>query len=118
MKVKSLTIGLLVGTALGASASLLSAPRSGKDTREHIKSQVDEVKRGVEKVKINGKVLSDQIVATSKEGAELIKDLSKEMKVSLEQWQQTIKPHQDNIERYLKEIELRLEELEQEAQTT
>ena len=116
MKAKSLALGLVVGGAVGASITLLNAPRSGKDTREHFKSQANEVKEAIEKAKVNGKLLSDQIIATSKEGAELIKDLSKDMKSSIEQWQQTIKPHQDNIEHYLKEIEARLQELEQETQ--
>jgi len=116
MKAKSLALGLVVGGAVGAGVTLLNAPRSGKDTREHFKLQANEVKEAIEKVKVNGKLLSDQIIATSKEGAELIKDLSTDMKGSIEQWQQTIKPHQDNIEQYLKEIEARLQELEQETQ--
>ena len=116
MKAKSLALGFVVGGAVGAGVALLNAPRSGKDTREHFKSQANEVKEAIAKAKVNGKLLSDQIIATSKEGAELIKDLSKDMKGSIEQWQQTIKPHQDNIEHYLKEIEARLQELEQETQ--
>ncbi|WP_231631503.1 YtxH domain-containing protein [Halolactibacillus sp. JCM 19043] len=80
MKAKSLALGLVVGSAVGAGVTLLNAPRSGKDTREHFKSQANEVKEAIEKAKVNGKLLSDQIIATSKEGAELIKDLSKDMK--------------------------------------
>lgn len=118
MKTKSLALGLIVGSTVGAAVSILNAPRSGKDTRENFKQQANELKHAIEQVKVNGKVLSDQIIATSKEGAELIKDLSKDMKGSIEQWQQTIKPHQDNIEQYLKEIETRLQELEQETQPT
>jgi len=40
----SLVLALLVGGVVGAGIALLTAPRSGKETREKIKSLTDEAK--------------------------------------------------------------------------
>ncbi|SEO69836.1 Gas vesicle protein [Amphibacillus marinus] len=115
---KSLLLGLLAGGVVSATATLLSAPKSGKETRQDLKDHVLEIKGALEKVKVNSKVLSEQIVQTSKEGALLIKELSKDVKDSIESWKSTIEPHQKNIQLYLTQIEERLKELEEQSQAT
>ncbi|MBM7541505.1 MULTISPECIES: YtxH domain-containing protein [Amphibacillus] len=115
---KSLLLGILAGGVVSAAATLLSAPKSGQETREDIKNHAESVKHSLEKVKVSGKVLSDQIINTSKEGAALIKELSADMKHSVESWKNTIEPHQKNIQLYLTQIEDRLKELEEQTQAT
>src|SRR5690625_5966159 len=83
---KSLLLGLFVGGVVSAGVTLLNAPKSGKETRADIKAQADELKRTIENLKEDGKELSEQIINVSKEGAKLIKELSVDVKDSVESW--------------------------------
>lgn len=42
-------LGALIGGAIGAVAALLTAPKSGKETREDLKKKVNEIKTDTEK---------------------------------------------------------------------
>ncbi|MDC3413759.1 YtxH domain-containing protein [Aquibacillus sp. 3ASR75-11] len=112
---KSLLIGFLVGGAVSATVTLLNAPSSGKDLRNQVKKRGENAKTTWTDLKNEGVQLKDQITQTSKEGVSLIKDLSLDMKTSLETWKRTIEPHQKNIEKYLAQIEDSLKELEEKA---
>lgn len=112
---KSLLLGLLAGGVVSAAATLLSAPKSGKELRLDIKGCSKDVIHSLEKIKDDGKLLTEQIANTSKEGAALIKDLSLDVKHSIESWKSTIEPHHKNIKKYLAQIEDRLKELEEQT---
>lgn len=116
-KGKSLLLGFLAGGIISGAVALFNAPKSGKETRADLKKQAVELKVSLEHVKENGKELSEQIINTSKEGVQLIKELSLDVKDSLESWHATIQPHQKNIQYYLKQIEERLNELENQTTT-
>jgi gas vesicle protein len=47
----SFLTGLLTGAAIGGIIALLYAPRSGKETREQIKSKFDELEKELEDLK-------------------------------------------------------------------
>ncbi|MCT2535568.1 YtxH domain-containing protein [Aquibacillus koreensis] len=110
---KSLLLGFLVGGAVGATATLFSTPKSGKQLRTDLKVKSEELAGLVDKMKDEGKLLTEQIANTSKEGAALIKELSADVKTSLESWRNTIEPHQKNIQKHLAQIEESLKELEE-----
>lgn len=114
-KGKSLLLGFVVGGVVSASATLLSAPKSGEQLRHQAKSSSTRFKHTLENLKDEGKDLTDQIARTSKEGATLLKDLSADVKTSIESWKNTIEPHQRNIQKHLQEIEKSLKELEDKA---
>jgi gas vesicle protein len=58
-------LGALIGGAIGAVAALLTAPQSGKDTREDIKKKVNDIKSDTEKkateVKEQAKVVTKDV---------------------------------------------------------
>lgn len=110
---KSLALGVLVGSAAGALATLLSTPSSGRDIRFRVRQQGSEWKELADSVKLDGLRLKRQIAETSKEGAVLMNNLTKEMKKSVEEWKQSVAPQQQNIHEYLEQIESSLRELEQ-----
>jgi len=110
---KSLVLGVLVGSAAGAMATLLSTPSSGRDIRFRVKQQGYEWKELVDSVKLDGLRLKKQIAETSKEGAALMNSLTKEMKKSVDEWKQAVAPHQENIHEYLEQIETSLRDLEE-----
>lgn len=47
MDKKSLIEGIAIGAVAGAIATILLAPKSGKETREEIKAHMDEIKDGI-----------------------------------------------------------------------
>lgn len=47
-KAKTFLAGLLIGSALGASAALLKAPRSGEETREQLRAKASEAQSKAE----------------------------------------------------------------------
>lgn len=110
---KSLLLGLLVGGTIGAASTLLSTPTSGKDLRFKIRKQSREWRELLDGLKNEGLRLKNQISDTSKEGIALMKNLTIEMKQSIEQWRKTVEPHQENIHEYIAQIEENLKELEE-----
>ncbi|MBP1968984.1 gas vesicle protein [Virgibacillus natechei] len=111
-KGKSLVLGLMIGGAVSATATLLSTPSSGSELRGRVKQQGLEMKGLMNNVKYDATRLKNQIAETSKEGALLFKDLTLEMKESVKEWKKTIEPHQENIHQYLEQIESSLKDLE------
>lgn len=111
-KGKSLILGVLVGSAVGAGVTLLSTPSTGRGMRLKLKQQIQEWKQLADAVREDGFQLKEQLAQTSKEGALLFKELTKEMKESVEDWKETVEPHQENINEYLSQIESSLKELE------
>lgn len=114
---KSLLLGLLAGGVVSAAATLLSTPKSGRELRQDVKLRGEEIVQSLDKIKDEGRLLTEQIANTSKEGTALIKELSIDVKNSLESWKNTIEPHQKNIQSYLAQIEERLKELEEQTST-
>ncbi len=110
---KSLIIGMLAGGIITASATLLSTPKSGRELRSEVKYRGDVAIQSLQHLKTDGYDLKEQITKTSKEGAALLKDLSQEVKSSIESWKRTVEPHQKNIQTYLTQIEKSLKELEE-----
>ncbi|WP_067729806.1 YtxH domain-containing protein [Oceanobacillus damuensis] len=109
---KSLVLGLLVGSTVGAAVTLLSTPESGNQMRVRMRDQGMELGNLLLTLKEDGLRLKDQLKKTSKEGAVLIKELTEEIKNSVEDWKGTVEPHQENIYQSLEQIETSIRELE------
>jgi gas vesicle protein len=113
---KSLVLGMMVGSLIGATATLLSTPTSGRELRTKVKDQSVEWKELLDNLKLDGLRLKNQIAATSKEGVSMIKDLTQEMKSSIGEWKASVEPHEKNIREYLVQIESSLKDLEEKVQ--
>lgn len=114
---KSLVLGLLVGSTLSAAVTLLSTPESGSSIRGRVKNQGMEIGNLLSTLKKDGLRLKDQLTQTSKEGAVLIKELTEEIKNSLEDWKDTVEPHQESIYQSLEQIETSIKDLENKMKT-
>lgn len=112
-KTKSFLLGIAVGGVVSATATLFTAPLSGKDMRLRAKQQGSEWMELLESVKRDGLKLKNQITQTSKEGAAMIKELTQEIKTSISEWKDSVEPHQEKIQEYLEQIETSLKELEE-----
>lgn len=114
-KSKSLLLGFMIGGVVGAGTTLISTPTSGHSMRRMLKEQLTEWKKLAKELKFDGKQLKNQLTETSREGALLVKELTQEMKTSVEDWKDIVEPHQENINEYLAQIEMSLKELEEKA---
>lgn len=112
-KGKALLYGFIIGGVVSASATLLSAPYSGRELRDRARHQGAEWKGMLENLKNDGLRLKRQIAETSKEGAAMMKELTQEMKLSVQDWKKIVEPHQENIFQYLEQIESSLKDLEE-----
>jgi len=111
-RTKSLLLGFLVGGSITAIATLLSAPSSGKELRSQIREQSADWKKVMDKFMQDIMNLKDQITKTSKEGIELIGDLTEDIKSSVQEWKTSVEPHQENLHQYLEQIESSIKDLE------
>lgn len=115
---KSLLLGILAGGVISAAVTLLSTPKSGREIRADVKQRSEDIIQTMNRLRAEGIDLKEQITKTSKEGAALIKELSSDMKNSIESWRQTVEPHQKNIQKYLTQIEASLKELEEKTKSS
>lgn len=112
---KSIALGILVGSTVSAAITLLTAPSSGSELRADAKQRSDEWKVTFNNLKNEGTQLKEQIARTSKEGAVMFKELSADVKTSIDSWKRTVEPHQKNIQKSLAQIEKSLKDLEEKA---
>src|SRR5690625_2521572 len=109
---KYLAIGFLVGGTISAAVTLLTTPTSGENIRHRVKEQGLEWKNIVDDIIKDTIRLKDQLAKTSKEGKALINELTQDMRTSVDEWKETIEPHQSNIHENLEHIKSSIKNLE------
>lgn len=98
---RSLLTGLFVGGIIGGAAVLLTAPSSGKQLREKMKTNYDSFEETIKRLKSDGLALKDQLIKAAKESTDVIKDVGGELQTSIKKWQEEIKPHQQDLQKKL-----------------
>jgi gas vesicle protein len=109
---KSLFLGVLFGTLIGATATLLTTPASGQEIRRRAKEQSTKWKDMIIELANNSVSIKDHFTKTTKEGAVILRELSQDVKSSIDNWKKNIEPHQKNIQEHLQHVEESLKELE------
>lgn len=117
MKTKSLLLGLIVGGITAGISTLLTAPNSGKETRSYLKNHKDVWSINLLEIRDHILDLKNAMSTASIEGKETISTFVNDLKVLLEDWQEDIKPHKENIVNELNSIQLAIHELETQLQT-
>ncbi|NGP43910.1 YtxH domain-containing protein [Bacillaceae bacterium SIJ1] len=115
-KTKSFTIGFLIGGIAAGAYTLLNTPKSGKQLRFDARRSAENWKEQLEEIKHEARELAQQIQHTSKESMQSIKDVAAELQVSVEEWRQSVAPHQKKIQKELAAIEKSMKELEEMSQ--
>lgn len=67
-------LGAIIGAAAGIVAGLLTAPKSGKETRADIKDKATELKEGAARRGVEAKEYSEEMAADLKGKAEDLRD--------------------------------------------
>lgn len=67
-------LGAIIGAAAGIVAGLLTAPKSGKETRADIKDKASELKENAARRGADAKEYSEEMAADFKEKAEDLKE--------------------------------------------
>ncbi|MED3602737.1 YtxH domain-containing protein [Bacillus subtilis] len=113
---RSLLTGLFVGGIIGGAAVLLTAPSSGKQLREKMKTNYDSFEETIKRLKSDGLALKDQLIKVAKESTDVIKDVGGELQTSIKKWQEEIKPHQQDLQKEIADIEEKIRQLEKTLQ--
>lgn len=77
-KGKKLGLGILIGAVAGVVTGLLTAPKSGKETRQDIKNKAGEVKGAAERKLKNAHKELDKLSADAKARAKTLQGKAKE----------------------------------------
>ena len=113
MKISQLFYGIAIGALTGASAVLLSTPKSGNDLRSSIKTTSSVYKEKLLDAKSHLKELNASISDLTKEIKEVIPSTVNEMKTSVQQFQRETAPLQQNLQAEILSIQTAIESLEQ-----
>jgi gas vesicle protein len=116
MNKKQFTYGIFIGGAVGALSALLTTPFSGKYLRHQAKETTQEWIQMTKDISANLKELRSSISTLTEEGKVLIKDLLSDIKVNLKDWQESIDPNKQHLQKDIVEIQSNIEELEQKLQ--
>lgn len=76
MKANKLAIGAIIGAAVGVAAGILTAPKSGKETRDDIKQKAGDAKRKAASTK-------DDLIFKAEETADDIRQMASDKLKSL-----------------------------------
>lgn len=115
-KNKAMFCGLLIGGLVGGITTLLVAPSSGRDLRGQLQLNREQLEETLHKLKSESMSLKNQLVLTAKEGKEIVKDVSTDLKRSISQFQQDIEPHKNHLQKEIEEVERKIKQLEQTLQ--
>ena len=115
-KNKPLFCGFIVGGIIGGIATLLATPSSGKDMRGQLTINRKILEETIQQLKAESIALKNQIVITAKESSGVIKEVSTDLKRTINQFQKEIEPHKKDLQKEIEEVELKIKQLEKTLQ--
>ncbi|MFV0557274.1 MAG: YtxH domain-containing protein [Enterococcus sp.] len=105
--------GLLFGAVVGTAFGLLKAPNSGKETRQRLRQDVDDITESTLEFNDSLTNLKEAIVTTKTTAATLIPSVQAEIKKDLTAYQFQIEPRRKQIEEQLEVLNSHVEKLSQ-----
>lgn len=113
MKQSNWLAGFLVGGIAGAVTTLLTTPSSGKDVKKNMLKTKNFMKETAKEVIINANHIKQAVFHLIQEGKTVIPQISKEVKESIELWQETIQPNKNAIEEGIHNVQTSVKNLEE-----
>lgn len=112
MKTKSLILGLIVGAGASAVATLLLAPKSGRELREDIADKSVNVGGMLKEVAYNANTLTEQLKTFSTDSLAAVKDVVEDIEEVVGNWNQSVEPDKQRLKDELKDLQKTVSELE------
>ena len=112
MNGKSFIYGVLIGGTIAGVSALLTTAESGASRRAKIKSTAQSIQLTIEDLKQEAIHIKDQVTQAMEEGKATVGNIAEEIKVSVDLWQNSIKPHQESIQQNIANLQEELEKLE------
>ena len=112
MNSNQLLKGLITGVFLGGLGALLTAPASGKETRQKAKDYADNWEYHFEEIKSNITELTQNIIHTAGITYEQLIPAIADIKEAIIKWQEDITPHQMKISEKVEELQEAVYDLE------
>jgi len=112
MSAKSFVTGVVIGGIAAGVATLLSTPMSGKEARKTIRDNSQAILTDIKELQISIIDIKDSITTATVEGKAIISSFIEDLKLTLNDWKLEIKPHQQQLQLELKELENTVNELE------
>lgn len=113
MKVSQLLIGVALGALTGATTVLLSTPKSGTEVRENIKTISADYKEKLSDINDQLRKVKVSIQSLKAESQVMIPRTVKDVKESVEKWQNGTLPLQQQLQNEISSIQSAIEQLEQ-----
>ncbi len=113
MKVSQLLIGVALGALTGATTVLLSTPKSGTEVRENIKTVSADYKEKLSDINDQLRKVKVSIQSLKAESQVMIPRTVKDVKESVEKWQNGTLPLQQQLQNEISSIQTAIEQLEQ-----
>ncbi|KMJ57924.1 hypothetical protein AB685_13900 [Bacillus sp. LL01] len=114
MNGKSFIYGILLGGTIAGISTLLTTPTSGATRRAQVKSAARNIQSTLNELKQEAIQVKDQVAQALEEGKATVGNIAEEIQVSVDLWQNSIKPHQESIQQNIANLEKELENLEKE----
>ncbi len=100
MSKSKFALGALFGAAVGVIAGLLTAPKSGKETRAELKAHADEAKAKADKAIADAKVKAEKVVTEAKtKGQQVYNEVREQTDTHLEDAKSTVYDYADRVKR-------------------
>ncbi|MGP7819003.1 YtxH domain-containing protein [Niallia sp. 01092] len=112
MSGKSFLTGFIIGSIAAGVTTLLSTPVSGKEARKTVYDNTNAFLSNMDELKTSIIEIKDSITTATVEGQAIILSFVEDLKVTLNDWKQEIKPHQEQLQIELKELENTVNDLE------
>ena len=113
IKASSFLTGLLFGGLAAGSAVLLTAPKSGKETREEWSGRGREISGMVRQVINDSIALKNDIDIASRRSAIAVKQGVKGIRLSIDDWKKSTEPSLDELRERIQQLNDQMDQLEE-----
>ncbi|KMY53172.1 hypothetical protein AC623_03555 [Bacillus sp. FJAT-27231] len=112
MNAKSLLIGMLTGTAVGAAATLLSTPLSGQEARQKVKVAQSALKSNAQVIKKEAEQVKQAVIHLKDVSKDNIGEVADGLKVSAGIWKESTEPNIQKLQQDVVEVQKTVEDLQ------
>ncbi|MFT8321841.1 MAG: YtxH domain-containing protein [Bacillus sp. (in: firmicutes)] len=112
MRGKSFLTGFIIGSLAAGISTLLSTPMSGKEARKACRDNTNAFLADIKELKTSILEIKESVTTATVEGKTIIASFIEDLKLTLNDWKIEIKPHQEQLQLELKELETTVNDLE------